>query len=237
MVGEAWGQHPRSGQQRPQGRTPGSTWLPLGQPQCPHPCTRISHTHLHTHLHTYLTHPCTLPCTHSAPFAPAPQGEMWKWLTGGSNGQLLQDAVAGRGCGGRMRFQTLRSRGGAGEGPSRDRGCCCLGDAGGGTGALASAAAAALPLCPPIGAVRGGGVGGSSLTRTPLTLTPPHCGRADTWPAEPWLLLGLGVSRLPPRPRSGAQTFLLAPLGLAFTPAEEGLLMSQRLKPLGRQLS
>lgn len=25
-----------------------------------------------------------------------------------------------------MRFQTLRSRGGAGEGPSRDRGCCCL---------------------------------------------------------------------------------------------------------------
>lgn len=153
IVQEAWGQLPRSGQPRPHGRTParpGRHWVSRS---APHPCTRISHTH----LYTYLTHPCTLPCTHSAPLAPAPQGERWKWLTGGSNGQLLRDAVAGRGCGGRMRFQTLRSRGGAGEGPSRDRGCRCLGDAGGGTGAFASAATAARPPRPRTAAVRGGG--------------------------------------------------------------------------------
>lgn len=100
--------------------------LPTGQPQFPpppplsHPCTRPSHIRAHTPV--YLRPPHTQhSCAHSAPHPPpssAPQGQMCKWLTGGSNGQLQQDAVAGQGCGGRMRFQTLLSWGAAGEGPS-----------------------------------------------------------------------------------------------------------------------
>lgn len=99
-----------------------------------------------------------------------------------------------------MRFQTLRSRGGAGEGPSRDRGCCCLGDAGGGTGAFASAATAALPLRTPFplptGAVPGGG--GKAYC---AHITHSHhltAGERTPWPAEPGRLLGLEVSGLPP---------------------------------------
>lgn len=99
---------------RPGDNTPaprkGSAWPPSGQQQCPSP------------VHSPTPTLAPAPPAHTRLPSPTPQREMWRRLTRGSNRQLRQDVVSRPGCGGRMRYQTLRSlsrsRGGAGEGLS-----------------------------------------------------------------------------------------------------------------------
>lgn len=164
-------------------KDPGSTWPPLGQPQCPPPIpahasrTRISHTH----LYTYLTHPCTLPCTPLHTLGP-PCPRSTRRNVEMAHRRLQRAAAAGCGRRTRMRRKDAvpdASQPGRGGGGTEPRPRLLLpGRRGRREGSTCVCCQGCTPTVPPPHRSCAG-EGGHRLTRTPHTLTPPHCRGAD----------------------------------------------------------